>query len=96
MASTDTNVYLSGGASTRFGRLENRGPLDLISEAAIGAVNDAGRTMDQVDGLLCGYATTLPHLMLSTLVCEHIGLKPDVASGMSLGGATGAAMISTS
>ncbi len=93
MATPDTPVFLSGGASTAFGRLDGRGPLDLICEAATGAVSHAGLTLDQIDGLLCGYATTLPHLMLSTLVCEQLGIKPKVSSGMSVGGATGAAMI---
>jgi acetyl-CoA acetyltransferase len=46
-----------------------------------------------IDGLLCGYATTLPHLMLSTVFAEYYGVQPRYAHAMQLGGATGCAMV---
>jgi len=45
-----------------------------------------------IDGLLCGYSTTFPHLMLSTVFAEHYGLAPTYAHAMLLGGATGFGM----
>jgi acetyl-CoA C-acetyltransferase len=84
---------ITGAGNTAFGRAEGRGPLDLMSEAAERALVDAGLKRGDVDGVLCGYATTLPHLMLSTLFCERFSLEPAYAHGLQCGGATGAAML---
>ena len=63
-----------------------------MSMAAERALADAGLKRGDIDGLLCGYSTTLPHLMLSTVFAEHFGLKPPYAHAVQLGGATGFAM----
>lgn len=83
---------ITGVGLTPFGRLEGRGTLDLMSEAASAALDDAELERRDVDGLVCGYSTTLPHLMLSTLFAEHFGLAPAYAHGVQLGGATGFAL----
>ena len=51
-----------------------------------------GSKRGDIDGLICGYSTTLPHLMLSTVFAEHFGLQPQYAHAVQLGGATGFAM----
>ncbi|HYB57948.1 MAG TPA: thiolase family protein [Alphaproteobacteria bacterium] len=84
--------WITGVGLTAFGRLEGRATLDLMSEAASAALSDAGLERREVDGVLCGYSTTLPHLMLATLFCEHFGLEPGYAHAMQVGGATGFAM----
>ncbi|WP_342132385.1 thiolase family protein [Hydrogenophaga sp. OTU3427] len=84
---------ITGVGQTAFGRHEGRDALQLMAEAAQHALEDAGLAHGEIDGVLCGYATTLPHLMLSTLFCERFGLRPAYAHGMQLGGATGAAML---
>lgn len=86
-------AYIRGAAGTAFGRLEGQGALALMAQAATGALASADLDRAQVDGVLCGYATTLPHLMLSTLFCERFALRPDYAHSVQLGGATGAAML---
>ncbi len=86
-------AYLRGAGSTPFGRHEGRGALDLMAGAAHQALASAGLARADIDGVLCGYATTLPHLMLSTLFCERFALAPHYAHSMQLGGATGAAML---
>ena len=83
---------ITGVGLTPFGRLEGRGTLDLMSEAATAALADTGLERRDLDGLVCGYSTTLPHLMLSTLFAEHFGLAPSYAHGVQLGGATGFAL----
>ena len=85
--------HLTGIGGTRFGRHEGRGALDLMAEAAQAAILDAQLERQAIDGVLCGYATTLPHLMLSTLFCERMALTPAYAHSVQLGGATGAAML---
>jgi acetyl-CoA acetyltransferase len=64
-----------------------------MSEAATAALADAQLERRDVDGLLCGYSTTYPHLMLSTVFVEHYGLAPTYAHAMLLGGATGFGMV---
>lgn len=77
---------------TPYGRHPGRGTLDLMSEAASAALDDAQIGRRDVDGLVCGYSTTMPHLMLSTVFAEHFGLTPSYAHAIQLGGATGFAM----
>jgi acetyl-CoA acetyltransferase len=84
--------WITGVGLTPFGKLPGRGTLDLMSEAASAALADAQLERRDVDGLLCGYSTTFPHLMLSTVFAEHFGLAPAYAHAMLVGGATGFAM----
>lgn len=88
-----SRAYIVGAGGTRFGRHEGRSALDLMAYAANEALTDASVNRSEIDGMLCGYATTLPHLMLSTLFCERFGLRPSYAHSVQLGGATGAAML---
>ncbi|BAT61352.1 thiolase [Variibacter gotjawalensis] len=84
--------YLVGSGLTAFGRHEGASALDLMQRAASEALADAGLERQDIDGLICGYATTMPHLMLSTVFAEHFGLQPEYAHAVQLGGATGFAM----
>ncbi|CAB3874843.1 hypothetical protein LMG26842_04042 [Achromobacter dolens] len=87
------HACLLAAATTRFGRHEGRSALDLMAEAANAALAQSGLRRADIDGVLCGYATTFPHLMLATLLSEKLGLDPRYAHGMQMGGATGAAMV---
>jgi 3-oxoacyl-[acyl-carrier-protein] synthase III len=53
--------WITGVGLTRFGRLERCSTLDLMSQAAAAALADAGLERRDVDGLICGYSTTMPH-----------------------------------
>ena len=86
-------VYIAGAGNTRFGRLDGMGAVDLMAQAGQQAMDEAGVRRQDIDGVLCGYATTLPHLMLASLVSERMGLRPLYAHGMQMGGATGAGMV---
>jgi acetyl-CoA acetyltransferase len=85
--------YISGVGLTPFGKLPGRTTLDLMSGAAESALADAHLERKDVDGLLCGYSTTFPHLMLCTVFVEHFGLRPTYAHSIQVGGATGFAMV---
>jgi acetyl-CoA acetyltransferase len=85
--------HLLGSGLTRFGRHDGRSTLDLMSEAAAAALADAGLGREDVDGLICGYSTTMPHIMLATVFAEHFGLRPTYAHAVQVGGATGFAMV---
>ena len=87
------HAYIRGVGNTAFGRLEGQNALDLMAQASKAALSSAAVTRAEIDGVLCGYATTMPHLMLANLFCERFSLKPHYAHGMAVGGATGAAML---
>lgn len=85
--------FISGVGLTPFGRHEGRSTIDLMSMAAEGALSDAELKRQDIDGLLCGYSTTMPHLMLATVFAEHFGVQPAYAHAIQVGGATGLAMV---
>jgi acetyl-CoA acetyltransferase len=86
-------AFLTGVAATAFGKHPGKGPVDLMEEAALAAIADAGLPRDAIDGVVSGYATTYPHLMMGTVVCERLGLAPAHAHEARCGGATGAMAI---
>ncbi|MDF1600916.1 thiolase family protein [Mesorhizobium sp. YIM 152430] len=86
-------AYIGGVGLTPFGRLEGLDTLDLMSWAANECLSNAGLIRAEVDGLVTGYSTTMPHLMLATLFAEHFGIEPSYCNGLALGGATGCAAI---
>ena len=63
-----------------------------MSQAATLAISDAGLKRTDIDGVLCGYSTVSPHIMLATVFAEHFGIRPSYAHAVQVGGATGLAM----
>jgi acetyl-CoA acetyltransferase len=92
-AGDKSGSWLVGSGLTRYGRHEGRNTLDLMTEAGTLALADAGLARPDIDGLLCGYSTTMPHLMLATVFAEHFGLHPRYAHTMQMGGATGLGLV---
>jgi acetyl-CoA acetyltransferase len=84
--------FITGVGLTSFGRQEGSSTLDLMSKAAELAIPDAGLDRSEIDGVLCGYSTVQPHIMLATVFAEHFGIKPSYAHAVQVGGATGLAM----
>jgi acetyl-CoA acetyltransferase len=84
--------FITGVGLTSFGRHEGCSTLDLMSRAAELAIADAGLERGEIDGVLCGYSTVQPHIMLATVFAEHFGIKPSYAHAVQVGGATGLAM----
>ena len=87
------SAYISGVGLTPFGRLPGKDSLGWQCEAAALAIADAGVEPDQVDTVIAGYSTTANHLMPANLFAERFGITPETAFGMSVGGATGLAMV---
>src|SRR5215470_7058352 len=84
--------YITGVGLTSYGRHEGSTSLDLMSKAAQLAIDDAGLKRAEIDGILCGYSTVSPHIMLATVFAEHFGIQPSYAHAVQVGGATGLAM----
>lgn len=85
--------WVVGSGLTRYGKHEGSNTLALMTQATDLALADAGMARGDIDGLICGYSTTQPHLMLSTVFAEHYGLQPRYAHAVQLGGATGFALV---
>ncbi|CAN5900787.1 thiolase family protein [soil metagenome] len=85
--------WVIGSGLTRYGKHEGSNTLSLMTQATDLALADAGLVRGDIDGLICGYSTTLPHLMLSTVFAEHYGLHPRYAHAVQLGGATGFGLV---
>src|SRR5438045_1234878 len=84
--------YITGVGLTSYGKHEGSSSLDLMSKAAALAIADAGLKRSEIDGVLCGYSTVSPHIMLATVFAEHFGIRPSYAHAVQVGGATGLAM----
>src|SRR5437588_5966600 len=84
--------FITGVGLTSYGKHEGSSSLDLMSKAAELAVTDAGLKRSDIDGVLCGYSTVSPHIMLAIVFAEHFGIRPSYAHAVQVGGATGLAM----
>lgn len=87
------NAFITGAFDTAVGELPGSSCLGLHAEAALGAVADAGLRLADVDGVLCAYSFTQPHLMLGSVFCEHLGVHPGWCAAVQAGGATACIMI---
>src|SRR5690606_4012678 len=72
-------AYIQAAATTPSGPHEGQSALDLMAQAANAALAQSGLQRGDIDGVLCGYATTFPHLMLADLLSEKLGLQPHYA-----------------
>jgi acetyl-CoA acetyltransferase len=84
---------LTGVGVTPFGRQPGRDSVEWQCVAAELALADAAIEAGQVDAVITGYSTVAGHLMPANLFAERFGISPDTAFGMSVGGATGLAML---
>src|ERR1700741_1849071 len=84
--------YITGVGLTSYGKHEGLSSLDLMSKAAELAIADAGLKRADIDGVLCGYSTVSPHIMLATVFAEHFGIRRSYAHPVQVGGATALAM----
>ncbi|MET3580072.1 acetyl-CoA acetyltransferase [Mesorhizobium robiniae] len=93
------NLARSRGAIAGIGELkptrrtEGRTTLEMIAEVSRLAVLDAGLEPGHIDGLLVGPQVGETPQHVPATVAEYLGLKPDMANVVDLGGASGAGMI---
>jgi len=87
---------IAGVGATAQGKLPGRTPLDLGVEAFRIALEDAGLTRDDVDGLLTMPGTTSPEGSLHYLrFGEAVGLNPRFTGSMTMGGNTAGQLVQT-
>jgi acetyl-CoA acetyltransferase len=81
------------GEATDFGKVPGRTSLRLNAEAAVAAIDDAGLTKQDIDGVLTGYTLTESHFMFATVLCEYLRMAPKYHSTLVVGGATPCTMV---
>jgi acetyl-CoA acetyltransferase len=87
------NAFVTGAYDTNVGELPGSSCMGLHAEAAMGAVTDAGLKLSDIDGVLCAYSFTEPHLMLASVFCEYLGIHPGYCAAIQAGGASACIMI---
>ncbi|MGH2830856.1 MAG: thiolase family protein [Actinomycetota bacterium] len=84
---------IAGVGTTAFGKLPGRSAWSLQAEAVRLAIEDAGLTKDDVDGLFTEPQFSEPLLLHGHALGRYLGLKADYLSTISIGGATAATLI---
>lgn len=87
------NAFITGAYDTAVGELPGSSCMALHAEAALGAAADAGLELSDIDGVLCAYSFTEPHLMLASVFCEYLGIHPGTCLAIQAGGASACIMI---
>tara|TARA_R100000005_G_scaffold38740_3_gene18149 strand:+ start:31265 stop:32416 length:1152 start_codon:yes stop_codon:yes gene_type:complete len=86
-------AMITGVYDTDVGALPGSSCMALHAEAALGALADAGLSKADIDGVLCAYSFTEPHLMLSSVFCEYMNIQPKFNAAIEVGGATACVMV---
>jgi acetyl-CoA acetyltransferase len=86
-------AVIAGVGESEIGKVPGMTGLALNAQAARRALDDAGLTFADVDGLVTAYSVSEPYFMYGTVLCEYLGLKPGLCASMTLGGATGAILL---
>ena len=84
---------IAGIGESRVGRVPDRSALQLQTDAAQAALNDAGLRMSDIDGLLTTPVRVEHWNMPCGVVAHHLGIRPSYLATVDLAGASGAAMI---
>ncbi|HLU04043.1 MAG TPA: thiolase family protein [Advenella sp.] len=87
------HAFITGAYDTQIGELPQSSCMGLHTQAAFGAIGDAGLEPGDIDGVLCAYSFTEPHLMLGSVFCEYAGIHPKFCSAIQAGGASACIMI---
>lgn len=87
------NAFITGAFDTAVGELPGSSCMGLHAQAAMGAVADAGLALSDIDGVLCAYSFTEPHLMLASVFCEYLGIHPGYCAAIQAGGASACIMV---
>ncbi|CAM3767077.1 thiolase family protein [Bordetella tumulicola] len=87
------NAFITGVYDTAVGELPGSSCMSLHAQAAMGAIDDAGLRLSDIDGVLCAYSFTEPHLMLGSVFCEYLGIHPGTCFAIQAGGASACIMI---
>jgi acetyl-CoA acetyltransferase len=86
-------TVIAGIGHTAFGKLPGRSTVSLNIEACRKAIEDAGLSPNDVDGLLVKVPTSKVEMMYGQKLAEAMGLEPRVGGVWDQGGASNISMI---
>ena len=92
-SSTRNAAIIVGVGESDIGHLPHMSGLALNAQAAKRALDDAGLTFADVDGLLTAYTLTEPYFMLGTVLAEYLGIRPRYCASIVTGGASPGIMV---
>ena len=72
-----------GVGLSRFGDLAGRSHMEIMAEAVYHALDDAGLSLHDVDGI---FASNFVDQLTPLVVAEYFGIKPDFIDGTNIGG----------
>lgn len=78
-----TAIVGIGGAG--WGEAPGRSAIELLADASLQAIADAGLTLADIDGIC---AATSTHAFPTLTVAEYLGIKPTFIDGTNIGGAS--------
>ena len=84
---------ITGIGESRLGVVPDRSALQLQSDAATAALDDAGLRREDIDGLITTPVRVASWGMPCGVVASYLGIRPAYLSTLDLAGASGAAMI---
>jgi len=87
------DTAIAGVGTTAFGKLPGRSAWSLQAEAARLALEDAGLTKDDVDGLFTESQFSEPLLLHGHVLGRMLGLRTNYLSTKSIGGATAISLV---
>jgi acetyl-CoA acetyltransferase len=89
-----SKAAIAGVGASPQGKLPDETPLSLAVQALQGALDDAGLTKAELDGLLTMPGTTSPEGPKNYLTLGgHLGINPSLTGSVVMGGATAGALI---
>ncbi len=77
-----------GAADTEVGKVPHLGATALCVDAALRALNDAGITKDQIDGLVTCNSMAEPHMYHAETIAEYLQIFPRYCVTAAAGGGT--------
>ena len=88
MESLRGQVAIVGAADTEVGKVPHYGATALCVEAARRALDDAGITKDQIDGLVTCNSMAEPHMYHAEAIAEYLQIFPRYCVTAAAGGGT--------
>ncbi|MDP2661542.1 MAG: hypothetical protein Q8R28_12515 [Dehalococcoidia bacterium] len=88
MESLSRKLAIVGVGDTECGRATGKSCLRLAAESAKNAIEDAGLTKEDIDGVLTSTPISEPHHMFSHFFIEYMGIRTKYNCGTGVGGAT--------
>jgi len=93
MKSTLQHVAIAGVGESPLGKVPGMDALQLQRAAALAALEDAGLTLADVDGLLTTPIRTAQWAMPVGMVAQGLGIRPGYLATLDVAGASGTAMV---